>query len=353
MDKNKIEILEEKGIKNTLLYVKNIDVNQESYETKILTEDNIKDLIKFQITFDTDKRVLLFDVSNTISFEEYLKTKKLNKYDIIDILYSIDSVLSSVENYLISENSVSLDSRMIRVERKNNKSNFKFMAIPNYNVDFSYELSKFLIRMLRVVDVDDKEALSLAYGLFVRSSKDNYTLNDLIELVDSAKDNNYINTHDFDIDSLYAYDEEMADELVKNEEFKKNDSIIMDNDEIDVRESNELEDVEDLDDGIIMDEATNDILKDELFDNFDGNKVIQFTKRNLKKKKKLNAHIQVSLFGFAIFPFVMIFAPIVFYMGFGEKAFINSLPYILGFEFISIASIIVFSIVSLKRKVYA
>ena len=54
--KNNIEIVEEKNIKNTFLYVKNAKISVDSYETKILTEDNIENIIKFQIMYEGENR---------------------------------------------------------------------------------------------------------------------------------------------------------------------------------------------------------------------------------------------------------------------------------------------------------
>jgi len=54
--KNNIEIVEEKNIKNTFLYVKNAKISVDSYETKILTEDNIENIIKFQIMYEGEKK---------------------------------------------------------------------------------------------------------------------------------------------------------------------------------------------------------------------------------------------------------------------------------------------------------
>ena len=99
----KLEISEEKSIKNTLLYIKNINVNTESYEAKILSEDSIENMIKYQLAYEGENRVLKYDVSNTISLDEYLKFKKLTKKDLCRILFAIDEILLSIENYLLSE----------------------------------------------------------------------------------------------------------------------------------------------------------------------------------------------------------------------------------------------------------
>lgn len=317
---NNIDVVEEKGIKNTSLYISNVKLNTESYEYKILSEENIDNILKFQLAYDGENRIFKYDVSNTLSLEEYVKTNKLRKKDICDILISIDDILLSVENYLISESSLFLDLKAIRLLRhRNNKIKYKFIAIPNFNLDFSYELAKFLIRILKYVDVEDKDALSLAYGLFVRSSKDNYTMNDLMELIDKARDNTDLDTYDVSADDLMNYDEEIAKEI-SEEMMEENrfDMTSIGEDEykkyIDVGDSSE----EDSEENITMDEETKDALKDSLFNDFnkEDKKILKFQKNafGVKKKKALKGHINVGMIGLSIAPILLILLPALYFI---------------------------------------
>ena len=314
--KNNLIINEEKSIKNTLLYIRNMQVNTESYESKILAEENIENIIKYQIVYEGENRVLKYDVSNTVGFDEYLKTKRLKKEDICKIVSSIDDILLSVENYLLAEGSIVLDLKLIRVA-KNARGNisFKFIAIPNFNSDFSYELSKFLIRILRHIDVEDKEALTLAYGLFVRSSKDNYTMNDLMELVDKVYDKRMSIDDEFNIDELIKYDEEMASEI--------SEEIILENKERALGEEiNETVIGQNLitsndEDKPIIDASTKEIIGDALLNDFDkeDEKIEKSNKKpfSLKKNKALKGNISLSLVVFALVPVLVLVLPIIYF----------------------------------------
>ena len=308
MIESNLIITEEKNIKEASLFIKNAKLNIESYEYKILSEENIENLIKFQVIYDGENRILKYDVSNTISFEEYLKTKKMTQEDICNVLFSIDEILNSVENYLISENSILLDLRTIRVKKiSNNKVKYEFMALPNHSADFSYELSKFLIKILRHIDVEDKNALSLAYGLFVRSSKDNYTMNDLMELVDKVADENGIGI-DYTIEDLINYDEEMAKQI-SEEMIEENKENLLD-EEIAIDDVNEVVDEE-----IVMDTETKSILGENILNDFDKNdkKIVKFSKKPKKTKKALNRHFNLGVVGYAIAPVIVLVAPIVYF----------------------------------------
>ena len=319
---NNIEIFEEKNIKNTSLYIKNIRLNAESYEAKILTEENIENVIKYQIVYEGESRLLKYDVSNTISFEEYLKTNRLRKKDVCDILLAIDDILFSIENYLISENSILLDLKAIRIVKNRNRIRYRFITIPNLNYDFSYELSKFLIRILRFVDVEDKDALSLAYSLFVKSSKDNYTMNDLMEIVDKVRDKNSHIDYDVTLEDLINYDEEMAKEISEEVmEENKYDFTSIDadnvNKEMEIENKKHKSSATD-EDSIEIDDETNDILEESLFNDFnkDDKKIIKFKKNifGIKKKKALKGHINIGLIGLSLAPIILILLPTLYFI---------------------------------------
>lgn len=343
--KNNLEIYEEKSIKNTYLYVKNINVNTESYESKILSEDNIESIIKYQVAYDGEQRILKYDVSNTASFEEFIKHKKLNKKDLCEILVSIDDMLSSLENYLVSENSIPLDLKLIRVVRVKDRNKYKFIGIPNYHSSFSFELSKFLIKILRYVDVDDKDAISLGYGLFVRSSKDNYTISDLMELVDIVKDKNE-NLNSFTTEDILRYDEEMAKEISEDiiEENKFNFEDLNDQNEREIFENEK-------DEEITIDEKTKQVLGESILNDFnkDNKKVLKFQKSSFKKKKALSGHIRLGLLMYLIVPIIVLIIPFAYYIAFGGDTLIKNIPIISGI--VLIISIIVLSIQVLRFKV--
>lgn len=312
--KTNLMINEEKSIKNTLLYIRNVNINIGSYESKILLEDNIENVIKCQVVYEGENRVLKYDVSGSMSLDEYIRAKKLKKEDICRVVIAIDEVLMSIENYLLSENSLSLEPKLVRVVKKaNNHIDFKFIAIPDYNSNFSYELSKFLIRLLRHVDVDDKDALSLAYGLFVRSSKDNYTMNDLMELVDKAYDKRETESLDFSVEDMVKYDEEIANEI--SEEIIEENRMAgfteveeMDNDNVTIKSDDE---------GIIIDSETKNILADNILNDFDydDKKIKSFEKKPLllKTKRALKGNISIGIIGYILAPIILIVAPLIYY----------------------------------------
>ena len=345
MIKNNFSVTEEKSIKSTKLILRNVKINTESYESKLLSEDNIDKVIKFQITYEGEEVVMLFDVSNTQSLDEYLIGNKLKKYDICNIITSIDDILTSLENYLISENSISLDPRLIRVKKDNEgELDISFIVVPNLNLDFSYELSKFLIRILRFVDVSDRDALNLAYSLFVRSSKDNYVISDLMELVDAVRTLRNRDLSKLNYDDLKEYDEKLALDM---EESTIDDSLLDYLNYDDIDEDEALKDIN-------IDDETIDLLGDSVLSDFDkeDKKIIKFSKQKNKnsKKKFFNAHIKLDFACYVLVPLFLVAIPIIYFFLNGRDLFMQNITIIFAYEFLVFVLLVVGRIVNYRVK---
>lgn len=370
--KQDIDIVEEKGIRNQGMYIRNVYVNSESYETKILLEENIENILKLQIVYEDGKETIFYDVSGTVSLDEYLKSHKIKKDILCKVLINIDRTLANIENYLISENSLMLDVRTIRVLKDGNSFKLKFIVIPNNNSDFSYELSKFILKLLRFIDIDDKEALTLAYGLFVRSSKDHYTLSDLMELIDVVKEKDM--GFSLDEKELYEHDVELAseisDELINSSNFEEvfYDEYSEPNNKIEIKKpkfelikskvevadvnSNSsilnTKDIEDNEKVLSMDEETKNILNNNIFESLnEDKKVINFNKPkfNFKLKKAFSGHINLSIFKIIFLPLFVIILPFALYFIYGMNGFKKLIPTICIYE---IAFMMIFFISMIK-----
>lgn len=343
--KTNFSVTEEKSIKSTKLILRNIKINTESYESKLLSEDNIDKVIKFQVIYEGEEMAMLFDVGNTQSLEEYLISNKLRKDDICNIITSIDDILTSLENYLISENSVSLDSRLIRIKKDSNgELDISFIVVPNLNLDFSYELSKFLIRILRFVDVSDKEALNLGYNLFVRSSKDNYVINDLMELVDSVKSPRNKDLSKLSYDELKEYDENMAFDM---EESTIDESLLGYEDYSDIDEEEVIKDIS-------IDDDTVNLLEESLLSDFDkeDKKIIKFSKQKNKKSKKkfFNAHIKLDFACYVLVPLFLVAIPIMYFFINGKEIFMKNISIIFAYEFVVFILLVIGRIINYRMK---
>lgn len=368
--KNELKITYDKSIKGSYIEIKNVNINKESYEFKIITDENINGIIRPEISYDTNKEFFKYNITSLYSLEQYLKYNKLKKKDIVFIIKSIEKLLYDIENYLISENSIYIDLKTVFISKNNNLIEFKYILIPNLNLDFSYEFSKFLIKLMRYVDIDDQDALNLSYELFVKSSKDNYTISDLLEIVNKYK-NEFVYDSEFNdildngqsIDNYIDYDKEIKNIYEKDLNESKNNNIseitkspisnnyhgIKYNEIIGEKKYKNINDDKNY---LQIDNTTNNILKNELFENFDrvddydnGDdlKYEKFKQKMKKSRKKYHNKSSINMFKLMnwIIPIIIILIPIIIYILFGKGFFYKHLFKIVILEIFIIGTYII------------
>lgn len=186
MEKYKLSF--EKNINDSFMFIEDVKINKNCYESILLKNENVDRLLKFYITDNNGMQKLRYDISNLVSLESYIKKNTLDKKEISFIINEIYNMLKQTENYLISENSIILNPKTIMVALSNDKKlGFKkklyFAAIPEYNGDFYMQLVKLLIFILKNTNKTDKKAILFSYSLFCESSKENFTIDNLINII--------------------------------------------------------------------------------------------------------------------------------------------------------------------------
>lgn len=333
-----------KSIKGNFIYINDVYINNESYEYKILMEQDIDNVNKMEIEYEGNKTNLKYDISNKITLENYLLQKKLNVASLLLIIKNVNNLLNSISNYLLSENSITLDFRTIVIDKVNNKTRLKFCLVPNLNNDFSYELSRFLMKILRYIDINDKNALPLAYKLFIKSAKDNYTIDDLLEVV-KQYENDSENLYDIYDENLIFDENQIVNEINEEKEDFYDLSKLYQNDD-EKEEINNIDDevlnVVNSKDSLVIDNATK-----ELLDSFDEGTDTYEEKKLKEKKEIVHAHIKLNPFKKIFMPLVSFVLPISLYFSLSRYEFIKILPYILLFEIV----LLLITIVSAFRRV--
>lgn len=320
-----------KSIKGNFIYINDVYINNESYEYKILMEQDIDNVNKMEIEYDGNKTNLKYDISNKITLENYLLQKKLNVASLLLIIKNVNNLLNSISNYLLSENSITLDFRTIVIDKVNNKTRLKFCLVPNLNNDFSYELSRFLMKILRYIDINDKNALPLAYKLFIKSAKDNYTIDDLLEVV-KQYENDSESLYDIYDENLIFDENQIVNEINEEKEDFYDLSKLYQNDDVKEESSNiddEVLNVVNSNDSLVIDNATK-----ELLDSFDEGTDTYEEKKLKEKKEIVHAHIKLNPIKKLFMPLVSFVLPISLYFSLSRYEFIKILPYILLFEIV-------------------
>ena len=336
-DTKELDVEINKSIKGNFIYIKDVYVNNESYEYKILMEQDIDNVNKMQIEYDGNKVNLLYDINNKITLENYLLQKKLNVASLLIIIKNINNLLNNISNYLLSENSIVLDFRTIVIDREGKNTKLKFCLVPNLNNDFSFELSKFLMKVLRYVDIKDKNALPLAYKLFIKSSKDNYTIDDLLEVIKQyeADSDNLYDIYDenliFDENMLLSEDDENKEDFVDLNTFYQNDEVKKEKKNLNI--DKDIDDFMESNSSMVIDDETKKLLN-----SFD------------EEKEVVHAHIKINPLKKIFTPFVSLIVPMALYLALSANEFKRVIPMILIMECGLLLSTIVSAVKRVKKR---
>lgn len=330
---NNIKFQREKDINNNYLIVKNVQIDKEAYEYKILEEEKIVGTLEYRVDREEGKTILKYDIGGMVSLDDYLKVNRLKKKDIIFIVESVKELLCTIENFLISENSILLDPRSIFLLKNNDKMEIKYCLIPCLIADFSYELSKFLIRLLRHVDTTEKDALELAYALFLKSSIKNYSISDLMNVIDEKR-NSKIETEKIDETSLKMYENMYED--IKNIDNDYSQKI----EDIDYNDILNNEPSYENGEDVIIDDKTKEALGIKIFSEIDNkelnetNKKVEVRKSERVSKPFMNlSNLPIKLkLSYIVLPILAVMVPILAFFVLGNEFFRSHILLLIVYE---------------------
>lgn len=365
----KYNITFEKNINDSFMYISGVKINTDSYESILLKNENIDRILKYYLVENDENPKIRYDITGLISFESYTKKNALKEHDISFIINEISKMLITSENFLISENSIILNPETImmtlsRDKNNNIKKKLLFTVIPSYNGDFYEQLVKLLLYILRNVDKNDKKSILLAYNLFSESAKENFTINNLLEIINVNDKSSTINMQNNN--NIKNYKEDMTEEKKLS---TVNDVAIAYNPPSDLIHYDDEVDIDDYTNNILetryivddMEEEQNrkniEYLKslelDDINESYDIKTLKAYRDKMVSDSENMNINhsLPKNILNVKniICTIAGIFLPIFIKTWLGMDALISNLRYVIGIEILLIAFIALDIIDSIKR----
>ncbi|ETP72227.1 hypothetical protein UYO_1828 [Lachnospiraceae bacterium JC7] len=176
-----LNISYEHSLRHSYMHIKNITVPAGTYESRLLKETCIPGSLKMNHNAATEENNLCYVISGLESMEKYLESHPLTHNAISSFMECLNRLLSSLEEYMVSENSVFLSPSSVFFSQDNDE--WLFTLIPSFENLFCNNLSDLLSYMLKHIDYNDDRAVIMAYSLFQESAKEFYQLPDLLRIV--------------------------------------------------------------------------------------------------------------------------------------------------------------------------
>jgi hypothetical protein len=177
-----MKITYRREMKNNFMIIDPEEPDYKGFELPMLEKNKIEGLLKFHLKNLDGQSSCYYEITSKQSLSRILEYRSLKEEELIKLIGGIASTLSKLEAYLLKEDQILLEPEYIYVEPERFK--VFLCLIPGRKGTFSQEMTGLLRYLLGKVDHQDKECVVKAYGLYQESLKENYGMNDLIEIIE-------------------------------------------------------------------------------------------------------------------------------------------------------------------------
>ena len=162
------------------LYVERSSENTD-FENGMLKSMTAECILYPAIVFKNGKSCFECNISGLVPFRDHMERHRFSAEELSSVLIQIGGAVNVMKNYLLSEDSLLLESENIYTDEKGN--DLKFCVLPGNEKNFEDGLKKLITELLKHVDTESFEALRLGFRLFQAASEPDYRLHDLLEKI--------------------------------------------------------------------------------------------------------------------------------------------------------------------------
>jgi hypothetical protein len=178
-----MKITYRREMKNNFMIIDPEEPDYKGFELPMLEKNKIEGLLKFHLKNLDGQSSCYYEITSKQSLSRILEYRSLKEEELKKLIGGIASTLSKLEAYLLKEDQILLEPEYIYMEPERFK--VFLCLIPGRKGTFSQEMTGLLRYLLGKVDHQDKECVVKAYGLYQESLKENYGMNDLIEIIEN------------------------------------------------------------------------------------------------------------------------------------------------------------------------
>ncbi len=153
--------------------------NLTKFQLKMLSENNISNLLKFSFKVFDNKIDYLFDTTQKVSIKEYVEQENIVYSFIFQFLQSLLMAVVSINEFLLDESCILLKEECIFVDP--NKESFYFCYIPYVKNDLKEDLKSLISYFQNNVNKDDKKCELIIKELNNDVIRDRFFIGNVLE----------------------------------------------------------------------------------------------------------------------------------------------------------------------------
>lgn len=192
-----MEVTYRREMKHNYLIIEPEEAGYDSYEMHMLAVNGIEGLLKFHIKQVDNRKFYYYEITSKQPLSRILEYHSMGGEELRKLIGGIAQTLGRLESYLLQEKQIILEPEYIYVEPE--RFSVFLCLVPGRQGRFPEEMTGLLQYLLGKVNHQDKECVVMAYGLYQESLKENYGMDDLLEILGKASKDKETEAEDEDM----------------------------------------------------------------------------------------------------------------------------------------------------------
>lgn len=153
----------EKGISDFSLIIHPDDTSKiEMYESKMICENTIQNLLPVKERVINDRICYIYDVTGMQSLKDEFNTREIDFADVKELIKTIIDVGKALDEFLLTEDNLRLEQENVYIKNRH----FYFLYFPCNETRISESLSRLSEFLISRVNHNDDSAVKMAYGFY-------------------------------------------------------------------------------------------------------------------------------------------------------------------------------------------
>lgn len=196
-----------RDVSGNILTLTTENSKESGYEVKMFEGKRINNFLEMNLRRVDGNNMYQYKTYTYESFESHFMKEIVDQKDIKEFIVTLINLCVAANEYLLCNDSIVLDVKYIFMDA----GKYYFCYYPDNNVSFCDGLKTLMEFVLEHINHDNRENVMVAYGLYQKILKNNYTLESLMEVFEKNSNENKIKIN-------LEYSQNVADELRVREE---------------------------------------------------------------------------------------------------------------------------------------
>lgn len=227
-----MEIEYRRNLQHSYLVVRSREKDEESYSSKMITENRIPGLLVCEEKNIDDEVLYYYDLTSKISLADRWRGGKADGEEVLSMIYAFLRTVENMEEYLLSTDSIYLKLEQIYGDA--DMEEIEFCYIPGEKWDLEQQFRELLEEILPLLDHKNQKAVVNIYGIYHYIVHDGVSAEGLREHIEkyekkgkTAEPEDIYRGKKFVYgDGEYSRDQAKSDDYERQREQKKHEEVL-------------------------------------------------------------------------------------------------------------------------------